>query len=248
MTGSAEDGAAQSPHVYVIDARRGGLNLDSMREVWTYREVLWAFILRRLKVRYRHSIFGVAWVILQPLAFAAVFAVFLGRLARLPAEGVPYFLFALSGLALWSYFATTVTIAIDSLLAEAGVLKKVYFPRELPPIATVVATLVDAVVALGVLLIFAAAIGRPPTLLWLLIPLPVVVVAMLATGIGLLLAGFNVYYRDVAYGLPFLIQIGFFLSPIIYSTTLVPLSVRGLYDVLNPLAASIQALRDLVLA
>ena len=233
--------------LFTMSAGRGGLNAAALRELWTFREVLAAFVLRRIKVRYKQAAFGVAWAVLQPLAMAAIFALFLGRIARVPSDGAPYFLFVFTGLTLWTYFAQTLSAAINSLLEEAGVLQKVYFPREIPPLSVVAAGLVDLVAGIVVLLGAMLIGGRTPNLYWLLLPIPALIVVIAATALSLVLAGFNVYYRDIAHGLPFIIQTGLFASPVIYSTTLVPSGVRPYYEALNPIAASIQAFRDVLL-
>jgi len=233
--------------MFVMDARRGGVGRRAAKELWAFREVFAAFVIRRIKVRYKQALFGVAWVVIQPVASAAVFAVFLGYLAHFPSEGAPYFLFVLTGLTLWAYFAQALAVAIDSLVAEASVLRKVYFPREIPPLSVVLASLVDLFVAFVVLLVVVVIAGRGVNAFWITLPIPILIVVVLAAGLGLLLSGLNVYYRDVTYGLPFIIQLGFFLSPIIYSATLVPTRYRVVYEVLNPIAGSIQAFRDVLL-
>jgi lipopolysaccharide transport system permease protein len=228
-------------------AGRGGPSLEGLRELWAFREVFVAFVTRRIKTRYKQALLGVAWVVLQPILSALVFAFFLGRLARLPSEGSPYFLFILSALALWSYFSHTLGASVESLVGEAGVMRKVYFPREIPPLSVVAASLVDLVVFLGVVLLILSLTGRGPNHYWLLLPLPILIVVLLVAGLGLLLSGVNVYYRDVSHGMPFLIQLGFFLSPIIYSATLIPIHERRIYEVLNPMAGCIQAFRAILL-
>ena len=238
---------AQAADIFVIRAGRGGPSLRTLRELWAFREVLHAFVLRRIKVRYKQALFGIAWVVIQPVASALVFALFLGRLARLPSEGAPDFLFVLVGLALWSYFAQTLSLSTDSLVSEASVLRKVYFPREIPPLSAAIAGLIDLAIALVVVMAIVVATGRPPAASWLLVPLPLIVVVVTAAAIGLLFSGLNVYYRDIAYALPFLTQLGFFLSPVIYAASLVPNAARPFYEVLNPIAGAIESLRDILL-
>jgi len=233
--------------VFTVDAGRGGPTLASLRELWSFREVLSAFIVRRVKVRYQQALFGVAWVVIQPVAIALVFALFLGRLARFPSGGVPYFLFVLSGLTIWWYFSQTMAVASDSLVSEASLLRKVFFPRVIPPLAIVVAGLLDLLLVFAVLLPLAITSGKGPSLTWLFVPIAVLIVVLTATGIGILFAGINVYYRDVSNGMPFLLQLGLFVSPVIYPVTLVPSGFRDLYQILNPVAASIQVLRSSVL-
>jgi lipopolysaccharide transport system permease protein len=235
------------PPLLTISSGRGGISRAGLRELWTFRQVLSAFVTRRIKVRYKQAAFGLAWVVLQPLAIAAIFALFLGRIARFPSDGAPYFLFVFTGLTLWTYFAQTLSGAADCLVSEAGMLRKVYFPREIPPLSVVIAALVD--LAIGFLILFGAVqlFGRTPNIYWLFLPIPAAIVVVTATAFGLILAGLNVYYRDIILGLPFVIQTGLFASPVIYSTSLIPGAIRPFYEVFNPIAAGIQALRDITL-
>jgi len=233
--------------LYTTSAGRGGLSAAALRELWAFRDVLAAFIVRRVKVRYKQAAFGVAWAVLQPLAMAAIFALFLGRIAKVPSDGAPYFVFVFTGLTLWAYFAQALSAAINSLIEESGVLQKVYFPREIPPLSVVAAGLVDLVVGIIILLGVVLVSGRTPNIYWLFLPLPALVVVVTATAFSLVFAGLNVYYRDISIGLPFIIQTGLFASPVIYSTTLVTPGVRPYYEVFNPISAGIQAFRDVLL-
>ena len=245
----ASPGAGQRPseHVFVSRAGRGGPSRAALRELWAFREVLYAFVVRRNRERYKQALFGAAWVVIQPVAAALVFALFLGRLAHLSSDGAPYFLFVLAGLAAWTYFAQTLSQCTESLVNEASVIRKVFFPREIAPLSVVIAGLIDLLIAMAVLAVIVAISGRPPTAAWLLLPLPLLVVVVTATAFGVLFAGLNVYYRDASYALPFLTQLGFFLSPVIYPAGLVPQGARVAYLVLNPVAAGIQSLRDILL-
>jgi lipopolysaccharide transport system permease protein len=202
---------------------------------------------RHVKVKYKQAAVGLGWAIIQPVLSAGLFAVFLGQVAHIGSEGAPYFLFALAGMVVWTYFSTSTGGAMESLIADQAMLRKVYFPREILPMAAVIAALVDLVPAIGVLLIASVAFGSIPTLWWLLLPIPLLIVVTTATALGLFLAAINVYYRDVRYALPFVLQLGLFASPVIYSLSRVPSRWRQSYTVLNPVAASIDGVRRIVL-
>jgi homopolymeric O-antigen transport system permease protein len=239
--------ASREPTMHVVDARRRRLSLDNLAELWAYREVFFAFTVRHFKVRYKQAAIGVGWSLLQPLLAAALFAVFLGHLVHLPGEGVPYFLFALAGLVLWTFFATALNSAADSLLRDASMVRKVYFPREILPLSAVAAALADLPAALLVLLGMEIATGGRPSITWILIPLPVFMLLLFASSLGLILSALNVYYRDIRHVLPFFLQVMMFGSPIVYSLGVVPLEWRGLYQALNPVATAVDDIRRLVL-
>lgn len=225
----------------------GRVTRSGLRELWIFRGVLGAFVSRQVRVKYKQAAFGVGWAVLQPLIAAALFAVFLGRLANVPSEGAPYFLFALAGMVAWTYFSTAASGSMESLVADRTLLRKVYFPREVLPLAAVGAALVDLVPALAVLAAAAALYGIAPTATWLALPLPIALLALAAIGIGLLFSAVNVYYRDARHALPFLLQLGLFASPVVYPLAAVPEAWRDLYAVLNPVAAAIDDLRRIVI-
>jgi lipopolysaccharide transport system permease protein len=235
------------PPVVEIRGGPGGFSRDSLVEHWLFREVLWALIVRHVKVKYKQAAVGVGWAVVQPVLGALLFAVFLGRLARIPSEGVPYLLFALAGMIAWTYFSTSAGSAMESLITDQALLRKVYFPREMLPLAAVGAALVDLAVGLVTLLVAAALFGTLPSLAWLALPLPILLLVITATAVGLGLSAVNVYYRDVRYALPFVLQLGLFASPVVYPLALVPPAWRTLYAILNPVAAAIDALRRIAL-
>src|SRR6266545_3456575 len=230
-----------------VDGTRGRLSLDSLRELWAYREVFVAFTIRHFKIRYKQAAIGVGWSLLQPLLAAGIFAIFLGRFAHLSGEGRPYFLFALAGLVPWTFCATALNSAADSLIRDSSMVRKVYFPREILPLSAVAAALADLPAALLVLLGMGMATGGRPSITWLLIPLPVFMLLLFASSLGLILSALNVYYRDIRHALPFFLQIMMFGSPIVYSLGVVPLEWRGLYQALNPVATAVDDIRRLVL-
>jgi len=218
-----------------------------VRELWQFRDVLAAFVARQLRVRYKQAVVGAGWVLLQPLASAAIFALFLGRYAHVKSEGTPYLLFALGGTAAWGYFSGAATTGSESLVANQNLLRKIYFPREILPLTAVVSGLVDLAIGLGVLVIVTFLYGISPTVAWVALPLPVLILAAFASAFALGLSSLNIYYRDVRYVLPFLIQFGLFASPIAYPLSAIPASWRNAYAILNPVGGAVDAVRRIVI-
>jgi lipopolysaccharide transport system permease protein len=211
-------------------------------ELWRSRELVAFLALRDVKVRYKQTLLGVSWALLQPLLTMVVFSVFFGSLARIPSEGVPYPVFALAGLVPWGLFSQGLAAASGSVVANASLVQKVYFPRLIIPLAPLVACLLDFAIALLLLLAIALGYGIPlsPRLLLLA---PLTLLAVLASlGVGLWLAALNVRFRDVRYVVPFLVQIWLFATPIAYPTTLVPEAWRPLYA-LNPMVGVVDGFR-----
>jgi lipopolysaccharide transport system permease protein len=213
-------------------------------ELWRYRELLYFLAWRDLKVRYKQTALGIAWAVLQPVMYMVVFTLFFGRLAGLYAEGKPYALLALSGSVIWLFFANSVTLAANSLVGNAPLITKVYFPRLLVPVAPVIAALVDLALALGVLVAVMAGYAYVPGAgehFLFLLPF-VALAAVTAVGVGALLSALNVRFRDVRYVVPFLMQLWLFASPVVYSAELLPDSWRTLYY-LNPMAGVVEGFR-----
>lgn len=234
------------PTVEITGGRRH-VTRDTFRELWSAREVLAAFAVRAVKVRYKQAAIGVLWAILQPVAAAALFAVFLGRLSDIGSEGVPYLLFALTGMACWSYFSQAAGSAMESVVENSSLLRKVYFPREVLPIAAVLSALVDLLPALATVAVAAALYGVYPDVTWVALPIPLLLLVFTAAALGVALSGLNVYYRDVRYALPFAMQLGLFASPVVYSLSVVPGGWRTFYAIFNPIAAAIDSTRRIVL-
>jgi len=203
-------------------------------------------VVRFVKVKYKQAFVGIGWAIIQPVVAALVLAFVLGRLADVPSEGVPYLLFALAGMVGWTYFSTAAGTAMESLVDDRELLRKVYFPRETLPLGAVAAGLVDLAPALLTLFVFAAAYGELPTLAWLALPLPLVLLVLSAAALGLAFAGLNVYYRDVRYAMPYVLQLGLFLSPVLYPARLIDEPWRTVYEIVNPVAAALDGLRTIV--
>jgi lipopolysaccharide transport system permease protein len=231
----------------VVEGGPGRVSRESLRELWHFREVLYAFVARQVKVRYKQAAIGIGWSVMQPVLSAALFAVFLGRFAHVSSDGVPYLLFALAGTAAWTYFSAAAGSAMDSLVTDQVLLRKVYFPREVLPVASALASLVDLAPALGIVAIVAAAYGVFPGLASLAVVVPVLLLVLTAAALGIGVSAVNVYYRDVRYALPFLLQLGLFASPVVWPLSALPGSWRELYGVLNPVAAGIDGIRRTLL-
>jgi lipopolysaccharide transport system permease protein len=240
-----EAAVAAKPVLEVVGGP-GRISREGLRELWIYREVFSAFVQRTVKVKYKQALIGLGWVVVQPLLAAVLFAVFLGRLSKVPSEGVPYLLFAVAGTAAWNFVSSAVSAASDSLVREQGLLRKVFFPREILPLSAVAATLVDLVPALATVVVVASLYGHPPAVEYVALPLPLAVLIAAGVAFGLGLSSLNVYYRDVRLILPFLIQIGLFATPVVYSLRVVPSSWRTEYAILNPIAAGVDGVRRIL--
>lgn len=215
-------------------------------ELWSYRELLYFFIWRDLKVRYKQTVLGAAWAVLQPLATMVVFSLFFGRLAGISSGGVPYPLFAFAALVPWTFFANGVMLSTASLVANQSLIKKVYFPRLALPIAVVLSGLVDFAVAFVVLLGLTFAYGIIPGPQLLLV-LPLMLIAVAASlGTGFWLSALNVSYRDVGYIMPFLIQLWLFATPIAYPSSLLEERWRTIYAI-NPMVGVVEGFRAALL-
>ncbi|HEU4587935.1 MAG TPA: ABC transporter permease [Gemmatimonadales bacterium] len=225
----------------------GGWPPVDLRELWEYRGLFMFLVWRGIKVRYAQTVLGIGWAVLQPVLTMLVFTAVFGHVARIPSEGVPYAVFSLPAVVLWSYFASAFNGASGSLLVNTNLITKVYFPRLVIPLAPVVAALVDFAIAFAVVLLvllWHGIVPRPEALL--LVPLTVVITGMVAAGTGCALAALNLQYRDARFIAPFLVQAWMFVSPVVYSAWLVPAPRRWLY-MLNPLAPVITALRAVLL-
>lgn len=225
----------------LIKSEESGVQLD-LGELWAYRELLYFLTLRDIKVRYKQTLMGVAWVIIQPLTTVLIFTLVFNRFVRLETGTLPYPLFALSGLLLWLFFANAVTNSTHSLVSNANLITKVYFPRMFIPAASIGAGLVDLGVAFLLLIVLCFYYGVALTMNILVLPLFVLMMALLALGVGLLSAAATVKYRDLRHALPFLIQLWMFASPVIYPTSIVPQKWKWLL-LINPIAGIIEGFR-----
>jgi lipopolysaccharide transport system permease protein len=220
---------------------RGWAAVD-LAELWVFRYLLFLLAARDIKLRYKQTVLGVAWVILQPLTAAVIFTVIFGRLANLPSSGVPYLPFVFAGLLPWNLFAGALQRAGNSLVSDSRLISKVYFPRMAIPIASSSAVIVDFIVALAVMLGLLLLYGIPLTPKLLALPLFITLVLLISIGVSLFFSALNVYYRDFMYALPFLIQVWMYASPVVYSADLIPESLKPLYAI-NPLVGAIDGFR-----
>jgi lipopolysaccharide transport system permease protein len=220
----------------------GGLSFPDLGEVWRHRELLQFLVWRDVKVRYKQTILGAGWAVVQPFVTMVVFSVVFGRLASVPSEGLPYPIFAYAGLLPWQMFAFALTESTNSLVASQHVITKVYFPRLIVPLASTAVSILDFCVAFLVLAAMMVFYGVELRATALLLPAFVLMAVLTATAAGLWLSSLNVRYRDVRHVVPFLIQIWLFLSPIAYPSSLVPAKWQWLYG-LNPMAGAVEGFR-----
>jgi lipopolysaccharide transport system permease protein len=229
------------PPLVVIRPSRGWVALR-LRDVWQYRDLLYILMWRDVKVRYKQTVLGAAWAIIQPFFTMVVFSVIFGQLAKIPSEGVPYPIFAYCALLPWQLFSRALTESGNSLIANEPLLTRVYFPRLVIPLSVVLAGLVDFGVAFVILLGMMAYYGIMPTAAVFALPLFLVLALGTALGVGLWLSALNVQYRDVRYTIPFLTQFWLFATPIVYPSSLVPEPWRAFLG-LNPMSGVVEGFR-----
>ena len=225
----------------VIQPRKVFLHLD-LQAVWQSRELLYFLIWRDVKIRYKQTVLGTAWVIIQPLMIMVIFTVIFGQFARIPSDGLPYSIFTYTALLPWQYFSQAISRSSDSLVASAHLITKIYFPRLIIPISAVLAPLVDFAIAFVVLLGMMAWFGISPYWNALFLPLFLLLALITALAVSLFLSALNVKYRDVRYTVPFLIQVWMYASPVVYPVSIMPAQWRLLYS-LNPLVGVIESFR-----
>ncbi len=244
---SVIEAPTREPATIRIEPSHGWTSLR-LKEVWAYRELLYFLVWRDVKVRYKQTFFGVAWAILQPLMTMIVFTIFFGGLARVGSDGLPYPLFSYAGLLPWTFFAQGLSQASNSLVGSSNLIKKVYFPRLVVPLASVLGGLVDFAVAFVVLIGLMAYYGIWPSLAVISLPVFLLLATAAGLGVGLWLSALNVEYRDFRYVVPFLIQIWLFATPVIYPASRVHEKLHSmglptwLYG-LNPMAGVVQGFR-----
>ena len=235
----------EKPLITIVPSK-GWVALD-LAGVWAHRELLYFLTWRDIKIRYKQTALGALWAVIQPLFPMLVFTLFFGKLAKMPSDGIPYSVFAYAALLPWSYFAGAVTNSASSVVGSSNLITRVYFPRMIIPASAVLAALVDfaiAFVLLGCLMIWHRI---PPTLSMLMLLPLVALITMLALGLGMLLAGLTVKYRDFRYAMPFLIQLWMFATPVIYPASLVPAKWRWALA-MNPLTGIIEGFRAALFA
>jgi lipopolysaccharide transport system permease protein len=224
-----------------IQPTRGWVSLK-LHELWEYRELLYFFIWRDVKVRYKQTILGIAWAVLQPLFTMVIFSLFFGRLAKVPSDGVPYPIFSYTALIPWMFFANGINLSTNSLVSGGGLIKKVYFPRLIVPTASVFAGLVDFAAAFVVLLGMMVYYGIYPTAQVVWIPAFLLLALITALGVGMWLSALNVRFRDVRYAVPFLVQCWLFATPIAYPSSLLSEPWKTVYAI-NPMVGVVEGFR-----
>ena len=239
--GSDELESSLSLPTFLIDPPSGWPTLG-LRELWEYRELLYFFTWRDIKVRYKQTALGAAWAIIQPFFMMLVFSLFFGRLAHVSSDGIPYPVFVYAGLLPWQLFSQSLVESSNSLVTNERLISKVYFPRVCLPISAVIAGLVDFTIAFTILILMMAFYGVRPTAAIFAVPAFILLAACTALAVGLWLSAFNARYRDVRYTINFLIQFWLFATPVAYSSSLVPLRWRALYG-LNPMAGVVEGFR-----
>lgn len=224
-----------------IEPSRGWVGLK-LRELWEYRELLYFLIWRDIKVRYKQTVLGAAWAIIQPVMTMVVFSIFFGRLAGIPSDGIPYPLFSFAALVPWTFFANGLTQSSNSLVGSGHLITKVYFPRLIIPISAVTSGILDFAIAFVVLIGMALYYGVHPGWGLLALPLLVLLAFVTALGVGLWLSALNVEYRDVRYVVPFMTQFWMYATPIAYPSSLLPGRWRVLYGI-NPMVGVVEGFR-----
>jgi ABC-type polysaccharide/polyol phosphate export permease len=216
---------------------------EALRELWRYRAITVAFAERAVRLKYKQAALGAGWAVIQPLAYMGILTLTLGRLAKVPGGGVPYAVFVLSALVPWTFVQTGITFGTTSLITDASLVRKVYFPREIPVLGSVLAGVLDFCIGLLLFLALGPALGAHLSPYWLLAPFLGVILFAITCGAAFALASLTVYYRDFRHALPFLLQLWLFASPVAYPLSVVPAQWRGLYVVLNPTAGVLDAFR-----
>jgi lipopolysaccharide transport system permease protein len=233
--------AGQPAPLFVLEPTRGWISLR-LWDLWQYRELLYFLVWRDVKVRYKQTALGVLWAVLQPFITMVIFSVFFGHWGNIPSDGVPYPIFAYAALLPWQLFAGSLASSGNSLVTNQHLITKVYFPRLIVPLSAVFVGLVDFSASFVILLVLMTYYGIVPTAAVVLVPLFVLLAIAAALAIGLWLAALNVQYRDVQYTIPFLTQVWLFLTPIAYSSSMVPEQWHILYG-LNPMVGVVEGFR-----
>jgi lipopolysaccharide transport system permease protein len=231
----------QAVPVIFIRPSQGWISLK-LKDLWEYHELLYFLVWRDVKVRYKQTALGVGWAVIQPFMTMVVFSLFFGKLAKIPSDGVPYPIFSFAALVPWTFFANALNQSSNSLVASANLIKKVYFPRLVIPVATAVAGLVDFAIALVMLFLMMLYYGFLPTMQILWLPLFALLALISSLGVSLWLSALNVKFRDVRHTIPFLTQFWLFFTPIAYPSSLLSEPWRSLYGI-NPMAGVVEGFR-----
>jgi lipopolysaccharide transport system permease protein len=240
MSTERSSGAVE-PRVTIVRATKGA-GAVGLQELWEFRELLYYLVWRTVKVRYKQTVLGASWAVLQPLLTMLVLSIFLGRFARVPSDGIPYPLFAYAGLVTWTCYTSALSLATQSIVEQQTMITRVYFPRILLPISGVLAATVDMLLSLPVLIALMLFYGVAPSQTMWILPVFLLLAVTAALGIGLWLSALNVRYRDVRFAIPFLIQLWFLATPVMYPSSLLPDRWRVLYGI-NPMAGVVEGFR-----
>jgi len=238
---TSPDSPVRTLPVLIIRPPRKWIPVD-LHELWAYRELIFSFSLRDIKLRYKQTGLGVAWAALQPILTMLIFTVIFGGFAKIPSDGVPYPLFVLAALLPWLLFAEGLTRSTTSMITNANIMTKVYFPRLIMPLSSIISPLVDFMISFVILMVMMAWYGFTPSVNIVFLPVFLLLALATSLGVGLWLSALNVKYRDFQYTVPFLIQIWMFASPVVYSSSLVPESLRLVFG-LNPMTGVIEGFR-----
>lgn len=240
MTEQTSSNTIDPPVVWIRPSSKWAF--PDLRELWRYRELLYFLVWRDVKVRYKQTVLGAAWAIIQPFATMVIFTLFFGRLANMPSDGVPYPVFSYAALVPWTFFANGLTLSTASLVSSQNLVKKVYFPRIALPLAAVLGCLVDFALASGVLIGMLLYYGILPGAAVLILPFLLGLALITSVGAGLWLSAMNVRYRDVGYITPFLVQFWLFATPIVYPSSLLSESWQIVYAI-NPMVGVVEGFR-----
>lgn len=229
------------PELVTIKPVKGWVPLN-LKDLWHYRELIYFLTWRDLKVRYKQSVLGVLWALLKPFMNMVVFTIFFGQLAKVPSDGIPYPIFSYTGLLPWGFFAAALEVSARSMLQSGGMVSKIYFPRIIVPLSSVFANLVDFLIAFTILIGMMIYYQITPTINTLWLPVFILLAMITAIGVGLWFSALLVMYRDVNYLLPFITEIWKFISPVVYSATMIPEKWQWLYSI-NPMAGVVSGFR-----
>ncbi len=236
--------ALRKPFIHIRPKK--GWQLLDFNELKQHRDLFYFLVAKEIKVRYKQTVLGGLWAIIQPFFSMVVFSLFFGRLARIPSDGIPYPIFSFTALVAWTYFSNALSGSGNSLVASSNLISKVYFPRIIIPLAPALAGLLDFSIAFVILLCMMLYFHIVPTVMILLVPVLVLLMTLTASGVGMFLAALNAKYRDIKYAIPFLVQIWMFLCPVVYPSSMVPEQYRIIYY-LNPMAGIIEGFRSVLL-
>ena len=234
----------EKPHLTIKPKK--GWQLIDFKELIEYRDLFYFLVAREIKVRYKQTVLGGLWAIIQPFFMMIVFTLFFGNLAKVPSDGIPYPIFNYSALVAWTYFANAISYSGNSLIQNTALISKVYFPRLVAPLAPVLAFLLDFCIAFVILIGMMLYYHIYPTIMTLFLPLLVILMMFTASGVGMILAALNAKYRDIRYVTPFLVQFWMFASPVVYPVSMLPEKYHLIYAI-NPMTGVIEGFRSALL-